>query len=494
LLRREGRARSETVGMSRRERERLRVLILVQNLPVPFDRRVWQEALALTAAGYEVHVVCPRTEKYPERREFLNDIHIYRYSPGPEARRSAAYLIEYTIAVLAQLRLALAIRFRRRIDVVHICNPPDLLFLVALPLVASGARLIYDHHDATPELMVAKGMGENGLLVRLVTLFERLTYRFAQVSIETNDSFRDIALRRGGMSPEDVFVVRSAPDVKRFAKAEPDEIWRRGRKHLVAYVGIMGSQDGLDYLIDAANLIIQDRKRDDIQFVLVGGGPELPRLRERVNFLDLGAYVEFTGLISSGTELGTILATADVCVSPDEANRMNDISTMNKIVEYMALGKPIVQFDLHEGRVSAGEASLYAKRNDVTSLADGIIQLVDDSEMAARMGQIGRQRLVTTLSWELQIPKLLGAYERALRKQLSGFAASLESRSVSGGVADLAPLSKHVAGPERVPVQEFCDYQRRDDGQKRQPAERPDPGALKRYGPSRQSYRAQPDQ
>jgi glycosyltransferase involved in cell wall biosynthesis len=412
------------VSGQRRVRDRLRVLILVQNLPVPFDRRVWQEALVLDAAGYEVHIICPRTKDYPRRREFLNGIHIYRYSPGPEARRSAAYLAEYSIAILGQLRLALGIRFRRGIDVVHICNPPDLLFLVALPLVASGARLIYDHHDATPELMAAKGLRENGGLVRLIKLFERLTYRCAHVSIETNDSFRDIALRRGGMSSEDVFVVRSAPDIERFAKAKPDPIWRRGRKHLVGYVGIMGRQDGLDYLIDAANLIIRDWKRDDIQFMLVGGGPELPRLRERVTSLGLSQYVEFTGLISSSQELGAILATADVCVSPDEVNRMNEISTMNKVMEYMALSKPIVQFDLHEGRVSAGEASLYAKPNDVSSLAAGIIRLVDDSELATRMGRIGRQRLVTTLSWELQVPKLLAAYERALEKGRGRQAAS----------------------------------------------------------------------
>jgi glycosyltransferase involved in cell wall biosynthesis len=327
-----------------------------------------------------------------------------------------AYLAEYTIAILAQLRLALGIRIRHRIEVVHICNPPDLLFLVALPLMASGARLIYDHHDATPELMVAKGLRQDGWLVRLVTLFERLTYRCAHVSIETNDSFRDIALRRGEMSPQDVFVVRSAPDMERFAKAVPDDKWRRGRKHLVGYVGIMGRQDGLDYLIDAANMIIRNWRRDDIQFVLVGAGPELPRLRERVNSMGIGDYIEFTGLISSGLELGSILATADVCVSPDEANRMNDISTMNKIMEYMALGKPIIQFDLHEGRVSAGEASLYATPNDVSSLAEGIIQIIDDSEIGARMGQIGRQRLADTLSWELQVPKLLAAYKRALEK------------------------------------------------------------------------------
>ncbi len=394
-----------------------RVLILVQNLPVPFDRRVWQEARALNDAGYEVHIVSPRAKEYTRRREILNGIYIYRYSPGPEARRFLGYILEYAIAISAQLRLAVSIRIRRRIDIVHICNPPDLLFMAALPLIASGARLIYDHHDATPELMIAKGHKEDTPLVRLVKLFERLTYRLAQVSIETNDSFRQIALQRGRMSPADVFVVRSAPDVGRFAGAKPAEAWRRGRKHLVGYVGIMGLQDGIDHLIDAAKLIVDEWQRDDIQFVLVGGGPEFSRLKDRVRGLGLGEHIEFTGLISANEELGSILATADVCVSPDEANRMNDISTMNKVMEYMALGKPIVQFDLHEGRVSAGDASLYARRNDVGSLAEGIVQLVDDAEMCARMGEIGRRRLTVALSWELQVPKLLAAYQRALDKR-----------------------------------------------------------------------------
>jgi glycosyltransferase involved in cell wall biosynthesis len=425
--------------MTRRVRERPRVLILVQNLPVPFDRRVWQEALALDAAGYEVRIVCPRTKKYPRRREFLDGIRIYRYSPGPEARRAVAYPVEYGVAIASQLWLALWIRARRRIDVVHICNPPDLLFLVALPLVALGARLIYDHHDATPELMMAKGQPEDGLLVRLTTLFERLTYRSASVSIETNDSFRDIALNRGRMAVRDVFVVRSAPDVRRFAQAKPDGKWRRGRKRLVAYVGIMGSQDGLDYLVDAARAIVTDWRRDDIQFVLVGDGPELPRLRRRVASLGLSDHVEFTGLISSGQELGSVLATADVCVCPDEANPMNDISTMNKIMEYMAVGRPMVQFDLHEGRVSAGGASIYATRNDVSSLAEGIIRLVDDSELGTRMGQIGRERFETRLSWEQQVPKLLAAYDRALGK----------GRQADRGDPAQAPARRAAAGSGR---------------------------------------------
>jgi glycosyltransferase involved in cell wall biosynthesis len=412
--------KTEVLDVTRSKTDTLHqcVLILVQNLPVPFDRRVWQEAQALTSVGYEVHIVCPRSEAHRLRRELLDGIYIYRYRPGPEARRFLTYFAEYAIAIIAQLRLALAIRLRRRIDVVHICNPPDLLFLVALPLVASGARLIYDHHDATPELMLAKGAEDNSHLVRIAKLFERFTYRFCRVSIETNNSFRNIALTRGKMSPEDVFIVRSAPRLNRFARAEPDNRWRRDRKHLVAYVGIMGLQDGLDYLVDAADIIINHWHRDDIHFILVGDGPERLRLQGRTRTLGMAEEVEFTGLISSDDKLGSILATADVCVSPDEVNPMNDISTMNKIMEYMALAKPIVQFDLREGRCSAGEASLYASRNDSLSLAEGITKLLDDVELRARMGELGQQRLITTLSWEQQIPALLQAYERALAGHL----------------------------------------------------------------------------
>jgi glycosyltransferase involved in cell wall biosynthesis len=404
------------VSSPRRSAAGAHVLILVQNLPVPFDRRVWQEALALTGAGYQVHVVCPRTREHPRRRETLRGVRIYRYSPGPEARRFAAYLVEYAIAIAAQLSLALRIRLRHRLQIVHICNPPDLLFLAALPLIALGSRLIYDHHDACPELMIAKGHRQDSWQVRLAALFERLTYQFCHVSVETNQSYRDIALRRGRMSRDDVFVVRSAPEAARFAAARPDDAWRRGRAHLVGYVGVMGLQDGLDYLIDAASLIITDWERDDIQFVLVGAGPEFSRLQERAASMGLRDQVVFTGRLPD-QDLAAVLATADVCVNPDEANRMNDISTMNKVMEYMALGKPIVQFDLHEGRVSAGDASLYAARNDATSLAKCILELIDDPQLRASMGQIGRERLMTALSWDRQVPSLLAAYERAASKR-----------------------------------------------------------------------------
>jgi glycosyltransferase involved in cell wall biosynthesis len=392
------------------------VVILVQNLPVPFDRRVWQESVALAAAGYKVHVVCPATPEHRARRETVDGISIYRYWAGPEARRFAGYIVEYLIALVAQFRLVMGIRRRHHVAVTHICNPPDLLFLVALPLVLLGSCLVYDHHDACPELMLAKGHAENGLQVRIAKVLERLTYRFCNVSVETNDSYRDIALSRGRMSGEDVFVVRSAPDSERFAGASPDDRWRGGRAYLVGYVGVMALQDGLDYLIEAARVIIRDWDRQDIQFVLVGAGPEYRRICERVRALGLGEHVQLTGRLPDD-ELGTVLATADVCVNPDEANRMNDISTMNKVLEYMALGRPMVQFDLREGRISADEASLYAARNDCRSFASCIVELIDDGAARARMGQFGKQRLMTTLSWDLQVPALLAAYERAVRNR-----------------------------------------------------------------------------
>jgi glycosyltransferase involved in cell wall biosynthesis len=415
------------IAVRRRHRGQGDVLILVQNLPVPFDRRVWQEALALVAAGYAVHVICPATREHPRRRETLSGVRIYRYSPGLEARRSAAYLVEYAVAIAAQLRIALGIALRHRVRVVHICNPPDLLFLVALPLMALGSRLIYDHHDACPELMMAKGHPRRSWQVALIRFFERLTYRCADVSVETNESYRDIALSRGGMSRQDVFVVRSAPASDRFAAARPDSKWRHGRQHLVGYVGVMGLQDGLDYLLDAAQVIIVQCGRQDIQFVLVGSGPELARLRERVQALGIGDQVMLTGRLSE-EELGAVLATADVCVNPDEASPMNEISTMNKVLEYMALGKPIVQFDLHEGRVSAGDSSLYAAPNDATSLAKHIMALVDDPDARRRMGRAGQQRLATTLSWDLQVPELLAAYQRALTRRAPGSSPSSACR------------------------------------------------------------------
>ncbi|WP_345044536.1 glycosyltransferase family 4 protein [Georgenia daeguensis] len=386
----------------------------MENLAVPFDKRVWQEARTLRDAGYDVNVICPRSSQHPQAHEVLEGVNIYRYASPFEARRAAGYLLEYPLALAAQLALALKVHRAGRLDVIQACNPPDLLFLVAQPFrLLSGTRFVFDHHDACPELMMAKGRHRGSLLVRLMERLERWTFATADVSIATNESYRRIAVERGGMAPEDVFVVRSAPTVSRFAHAREDPAVRRGKRHLVAYVGVMGIQEGIDYLLDAADLLVNRRGRRDIQFSLAGSGPEFTRLVARAEELGLQENVTFLGRISD-EELATLLATADVCVNPDEANEMNDISTMNKIMEYMALGKAVVQFDLTEGRVSAGDASVYARPNDAASLADCIAELLDSPWRRARMGETGRARFMTRLSWEHSVPHLLAAYDRVL--------------------------------------------------------------------------------
>jgi glycosyltransferase involved in cell wall biosynthesis len=388
---------------------------LVQNLPVPFDRRVWQEACALRDAGFDVTVICPSSEQHPASREELDGIHVRRYRPRLEARGLGGYLIEYAIALTAMTVLAWRVTARRPINIIQACNPPDLLFLVALPLVVlRRAKFVFDHHDVSPELLMAKGNRPDSWVIRLSRILERLTFGCAVVSIATNESYREIAVNRGGMSPEDVFVVRSGP-AHGFDPMPPDPQLKRGRRYLVGYVGVMGVQEGLDLLLDAAQVIVNKDGRQNISFALAGSGPEASRLRARSEAMGLSEHVHFLGRVPDA-ELLRVLSTADVCVNPDEVNPMNDISTMNKVVEYMALGRPIVQFDTREGRISAGSSSLYAAANDPTSLAEEICRLLDDPELRAEMGAEGRQRSQKVLSWSRQIPNLLAAYNRALSK------------------------------------------------------------------------------
>ena len=399
----------------RRPAQRPGVLILVENLPVPFDRRVWQEACALRDAGFEVTVICPRSDQHPAAREDVAGVHIRRYRPWLEARSTRGYLLEYPVALTAFTLLTARVALHRRFDVIHACNPPDLLFLVALPWVLlRGTRFVFDHHDVSPELLLAKGHAPGSTVARLAGLLERLTFGCAAVSIATNESYRDIAVGRGGMSDRDVFVVRSGP-AGGFDPVPPDPGLKRGRRHLVGYVGVMGVQEGLDHLLDAARLLVDERGPDDVSFALVGSGPELPGLRARAEAMGLSEHVRFLGRVPD-EELVRVLCTADVCVNPDEVNAMNDISSMNKIAEYMALGRPIVQFETREGRFTAGRASAYADANDAASLAAQISRLLDDPALRAEMGAFGRQRFQQDLAWARQVPQLLDAYERALAK------------------------------------------------------------------------------
>ena len=386
-----------------------RVLIVVENLPVPFDRRVWQEARTLKAAGAVVSIICPTGKGFEALYEEIDGIHIHRHTLPLDAASAGGYLREYLSALVAETRLAWKIFFGAGFDVIHACNPPDLIFLVALPFKLLGRKFIFDHHDINPELYEAK-FGRRDFFWRLLVLLEKLTFKLATISIATNDSYRRIAIERGGMKPESVFVVRSGPDVSRFKAMPAVPALRNGRRFLVGYVGVMGDQEGIDLLLATVDHLVHACNRCDIQFHLVGGGPSLESLKALCTRLGLDDYVTFAGR-APDKDLFEMLSTADVCVNPDRVNPMNDLSTMNKILEYMAMSKPIVQFDVSEGRISAGEASLYAAKNDPRDFAAKIVELLDDEARRAEMGRAGRERVMRVLSWQQQVPTLLAAYQ-----------------------------------------------------------------------------------
>lgn len=390
---------------------RKKVLIIVENLPVPFDGRVWKEACALRDAGYRVSVLSPRAKTYRKRHEILDGVHIYRHPMVAEANSPAGYVCEYAFSLLWEFLYAWWIFFQRGFHVIQGCNPPDDIFLIALPFRLFGVKYIFDHHDATPELYLSK-YGKKNLLYKFQAWLERATYSASDVVIATNESYRTLAVNRGGVDPRNVFVVRNGPDLDRFKLVPERPSLKWGKRHLVGYVGTMSSQEGLDILIEAAARI-REQGRTDVHFTCVGGGPALPALRELVRKKQLENMMNFTGRIPDH-DLLEILSTSDVCVNPDRPCEMNNISTMIKIAEYMALGKPIVQFDLKEGRFTAGGASIYCDNHDqVNDFANKIVWLLDHPEERQRMGEIGRRRVEEQLAWKYSAGHLLAAYERA---------------------------------------------------------------------------------
>jgi len=389
----------------------LRVLIIVENLPLPFDRRVWQEANALRGAGCRVSIISPMGRGYEQPYEEINDIAIYRHPLPGEGDSASGYLREYTTALWWEFKLSLRVLRERGFDVIQACNPPDSIFLIGLFYkLLLGKHFVFDHHDLNPELYLAKFMKKD-LFYNLMLLLERLTFKAADFSIATNESYRRIAIERGGMSPERVKVVRSGPSLERLRIVPPDPRWKNGRRFLVGYLGVMGKQEGLDHLLRAAHELVFSQGREDVQFVLVGDGTELGAIRRMCRELGLEDHVTFTGRVPDSDVL-EILCTADVCVNSDVANEMNDKSTMNKVMEYMALGRPIVQYDLTEGRFSAREASLYARPNDVRDLAAKIAYLLDHPDQRERMGRMGRKRVQEELHWGVEEPKYLGLYRK----------------------------------------------------------------------------------
>lgn len=395
-----------------------RVLILSENAPVPSDRRVWNESRALTEAGYEVTVVCAMgSERCNAAYERLEGIDIHRYPLDAADAGTGAYLREYAQALWRSSRLIRRLARRRPFDIVHACNPPDFLLLAALPLRAAGARFVFDHHDLVPELYLTRFGGRRDTLYRLTLGLERLAFRLADVVIATNESYRDIAVNRGRKPPEDVFVVRNGPDLERFRETAPDPALKRGKPHLISYLGVMAPQDGVDHALRA--LAVLHERRDDWHAVFMGDGECVDELRALSRELGLADMVEFAGW-TYDEQLRRILSTSDVCLAPDPPNPLNELSTMVKIVEYMAMSRPVVSYDLRESRRSAGEAALYADPGSEPSFADAIERLLDDPDGRARMGRIARERVERKLAWEHSARHLCAAYARACRAQPTG--------------------------------------------------------------------------
>ena len=387
------------------------ILIIVENLPVPLDRRVWQESCALRDAGYEVVVICPRMRGYVQPEENLEGIQIYRHWIAEEAGGFWGFLREYASALWGETRLAWKAWRRHRFRLIHLCNPPDLLFLVAAPYRLLGVKVLYDVHDVWPEMFEAK-FGKRGLFYWLVRLAERCTFACADVVSATNESVRGIAIQRGGKPPDRVYVVRTAPKIAAL-EGPIDPVLRKGKRFLVGYVGVMGDADGVHYLLEAAADLVYRMGRRDTHFLLMGSGPEHARLVEQRDRLGLADYVDLPGRVSNEF-LFTALRTMDVGVSCDPINPYNDHCTMNKVLEYMVFAKAQVMFDLKEGRASAGEAALYVPENSAVRLAEATARLLDDPEGRVRMGRIGAERIRDRLGWERSVEQLLRAYRAAL--------------------------------------------------------------------------------
>lgn len=389
------------------------VLIIVENLTMPLDRRVWQEARTLRDNGYTVSVVCPVGGKYTAPYEVLEGIHVFRHPLPFEADGPLGYLVEYSWALTWEFALSVKAYFKVGFDVVQACNPPDLLFLIAgFWKYLFGKPFVFDHHDINPELFEAK-FGKKGFFHKLLTMFERWTFKTADASIATNETFKEIAVKRGGMDAGRVFIVRSIPDVSRFKRVQPNDKLRNGKKHVIGYVGIMGAQDGVDLLVEAMDELVNVQGREDVGCVIVGSGTELPNLQAMAKAKGLEDHITFTGFLS-GDALLSALSSFDVGVIPDPKNTYNDKISMNKAFEYMTLGIPFVQFDLMEGRKIAGDAALYAADNSSVDLARQVSRLMDEPELHAQLAAEGKARAAALLDWDAEAGRLLAAYETVL--------------------------------------------------------------------------------
>lgn len=389
-----------------------KVLFLIEDGSFTFDNRVIHETNALLDDGWDITVICPKDRSDPYYRKQSESLRIYYY-PKQNARSALGHVAEHSITILAVSVLSWFVYLRHGFRIIHACNPMDIFWIPSIPFKLFGVRYVFDHHDLCPELYLSRGEGdEKSVFFRLLTWLERKSFRFSDVVIATNESYKEIALDRGGKQESDVFVVRNGPNLEKFRPVSPRDGLKSDGEVLVGYLGNMNPQDGVDYLLRAAAELVKKRGIDNVQFVFVGGGSYQETLEKMSVEMGLAPWVSFTGRIDDDDMLATLSA-CDVCVQPDPSNPLNDKSTMNKVMEYMALTKPVVAFDLTETRVSCGDAAMYAEPNSEVDLADKILQLAEDADLRARLGSLGQRRVEEQLAWRYSVPMLLAAYAQA---------------------------------------------------------------------------------
>lgn len=388
-------------------------VIVVENLPLPFDRRVWQEANALKEAGWAVSVICPKNDKFPESYVCINDIHIYRHPLPLEASGKIGFLLEYGSALFHELRLLIKIYRKHGFDVIQACNPPDLIFLVALPFKLFGKKFVFDHHDICPELFSVK-FNKKGLLHKAMLFFEKMTYLSADMVITANDTFRNLCVSRTGKDANKVVSVYSVPDHKNMHRVEPRTDLKQGKRLLVGYIGIIGNQDGVDHLVRAIAHLKYNMGVNDIRAVIIGDGPDLHSIKALAVDLKVTEDIEFAGYLS-GESLMATLSAVDIGVIPDPYNEYNDKISMNKVFEYSKLGIPIVSYPLQETMRLLGDAVEVVQTNDYKGLAEAINNLRDDTRRT-EMGQKALDRAAHSFSWDTEKEKYVGVFKSLLTK------------------------------------------------------------------------------
>jgi len=384
------------------------ILFIVENCSVPFDRRVWSEALLAREVGFDVSVISPENKSAPREYEVIDGIEIYRHPMPLEAGGKPAFIFEYLNALYWELLLSIKIYIKKPFHVIHGANPPDHIFLIALFFKLFGVKYIFDHHDLSPENFISK-FRRKDFLYRILLFMEKMTFKTANIIISTNESYKTIAQKRGNKEKERVFVVRNGPDLAKYQFLPPNPKLKEGFDFLVAYLGVIAKQEGIDNLLRSVHNIVVDRNITNIKFVIIGTGTNWQNMVALSREMGVSDYIHFTGFIPY-EELYEILSTADLCVNPEFRDDFTDKSTMIKIMDYMVFGKPIVQYETTEGKVTAGEAAKYISRNDEIDFAEAIIEMLNDPERRMKMGEIAKKRVTEKLNWNTQKQSLKRAY------------------------------------------------------------------------------------